>query len=421
MDRPHVPACSCAISIVIAAMVVGSMCLTLAPRTAAARELIIRSQRQLYIVLKTVKPGRTLKIDPGRYRGGMYLRDLAGTKDQPIIITGADPKNPPIFQGPSNEALHLGDCRYLVLRNLVIRGYRINGMNIDDGGSYDTPAHHVVIENCRFEDIGPKGNHDGLKMSGVDYFTIRNCTFAGWGGSAIDMVGCHHGVIENCRFLGREGFSQANAVQLKGGSRHVLVQQNFFHHAGERAINLGGSTEVKYFRPAAKDYEAKDIVIAGNRFVGSMSAVAWTTADGGLVHHNTIYMPTRWVVRALQETADSQFRPSHSGVFERNLIVFDKQVRTTMNIGPRTAPKTFTFRNNAWFRTDGTVRLQLPVEETGGVIGVDPKLADAGKETMRATSDDPRLKDIGARAYRPPAHADRPDGKDTPNRLPAAD
>ena len=55
-------------------------------------------------------------------------------------------------------------------------------------------------------ETGPKGNHDALKMSGVDHFTVRKCHFEAWGGSGIDMVGCHHGVVEDCTFVGREGF-----------------------------------------------------------------------------------------------------------------------------------------------------------------------------------------------------------------------
>ncbi|MFT5468643.1 MAG: hypothetical protein ACI8UO_003754 [Verrucomicrobiales bacterium] len=99
------------------------------------------------------------------------------------------------------------------------------------------------------EDIGPRGNHDALKLSGLSDFVVRNCTFAGWGGSAIDMVGCHNGLIDNCTFTGKDGFSQDNGVQMKGGSSKIRVTRSWFEHAGQRAINLGGSTGLPYFRP----------------------------------------------------------------------------------------------------------------------------------------------------------------------------
>ena len=44
-----------------------------------------------------------------------------------------------------------------------------------------------------------KGNHDGIKLSGVQDVVIRNVVVEGWGteGSAIDFVGVHRALIEN--------------------------------------------------------------------------------------------------------------------------------------------------------------------------------------------------------------------------------
>ena len=82
-------------------------------------------------------------------------------------------------------------------------------------------SHHVTLESIRVSEIGPRGNYDGIKLSGVQEFVVRGCEVAGWGGQAIDMVGCHQGTIERCLFRGREGFSQTTGVQAKGGSSGV--------------------------------------------------------------------------------------------------------------------------------------------------------------------------------------------------------
>ncbi|MDP6961413.1 MAG: right-handed parallel beta-helix repeat-containing protein [Dehalococcoidia bacterium] len=118
---------------------------------------------------------------------------------KPIIITGADVRNPPLFTG-GKEAI-------VVLRNIKVFGCTGNGINADDGGSYDTPSRGMVFENITIEDIGPTGNRDGLKLSGRNDFVVRNCKLSGWGGSAIDMVGCYNGVIEKCQIVGKKGFS----------------------------------------------------------------------------------------------------------------------------------------------------------------------------------------------------------------------
>ncbi len=72
-------------------------------------------------------------------------------------------------------------------------------------------------------------------------------------------------------------------------------------------------------------------------------------------------MPENWVLRILQESADAQFKPCHHGVFEHNLIIFDSKVQIFVNVGPRTAPETFRFHNNAWYGVDRYREPSLPV------------------------------------------------------------
>ena len=359
----------------------------------------VKDSSEFRKALGKLKPGTTLLLEPGIYSGGVDLRDVSGTRELRIVIRGTDPDNPPVFEG-GRQAIHLANCSYVTLSNLKAKGFPTNGINIDDGGSFETPAHHIVLENVTIVETGPAGNHDALKMSGVDHFVVRKCRFEGWGGSGIDMVGCHHGIVEDCIFTGRPGFSQSNGVQLKGGTEDVLVQCCFFKNAGQRSVNVGGSTGLQFFRPEVRDYEARNITIAGNRFVGSLSPIAWVTSDGGHIHHNTIVIPDKWVLRILQESQDTQFRPCHDGVFERNLIIFDSKIQTFVNVGPGTSPETFAFRRNAWHDMDRYREPSLPGPETEGVylrdISIDrTRLTDAKFEL-----DDDRVRDIGAHAYR---------------------
>ncbi|HNS19525.1 MAG TPA: right-handed parallel beta-helix repeat-containing protein [Sedimentisphaerales bacterium] len=333
----------------------------------SGQEIRVDGSSELRAVLGHLMPGMTVSLQPGVYEGGLYLSNVAGTENAPIVIQGAEPNVPPVFRGGGGQAFHFADCSHLVVKSIRVEGFPGNGINIDDGGSYDTPAHHITLENVTITGIGPDGNYDGLKMSGVDHFRVRNCHFEGWGGSGIDMVGCRHGVVEDCTFTGREGFSQSNAVQLKGGTEDVLVQCCLFRNAGQRSINLGGSTGLQFFRPQVGDCEARNITIAGNRFEGSIAPVAWVTADGGRVHHNTIVLPDKWVLRVLQETTDPRFRPCHGGVFENNLVFYDSRVQVFVNVGPGTAVETFVFRRNVWCDVEGDRRPSLPVAEESGV------------------------------------------------------
>lgn len=363
------------------------------------KKVRVKDSSELSRAIRALRPGTTLLLDPGIYSGGIYLREIEGKDEESVVIEGTDPNNPPVFTG-GRQAIHLANCSNMTLRNIKVKGFPANGINIDDGGSYETPAHHIVLENLTIIETGPKGNHDTLKMSGVDHFVVRKCHFEGWGGSGIDMVGCHNGIIEDCTFIDREGFSQSNAVQLKGGTQDVLLQCCFFNNAGQRSVNLGGSTGLRFFRPKVRDYEAKNITIAGNRFVGSMAPVAWVTSDGGYVHHNTIALPDKWVLRILQENSDAQFTPCHDGIFERNLIIFDSKVQTVVNIGPRTSPETFRFQHNAWLDLDRYREPSLPVPETESIYLRDTSIDHKTLTDVKFELYDERVKGIGAQAYK---------------------
>jgi hypothetical protein len=373
--------------------------------TVAANEVRVSTDEQLRAAIAAAGPGSEILIAPGRYRGGFARSGLHGTAAKPVVIAGEDPQQPPEFIGEAAGgrglvAIHLSDVSHVVLRDLVVRGFPGNGVNIDDGGSVETPSHHVRIEHLQVLETGPEGNRDGLKMSGVDQFVVSDCVFHGWGGSAIDCVGCHDGVVERCHFEGVEGFSQSNAVQLKGGSRGVRVLENYFLNAGQRAVNIGGSTGAAYFRPAVGDSEAAEIEVAGNRFVGGLAAVAWVTADSGHVHHNTFVDQEKWVLRILQENQDPRMRPSHDGLFEDNLVVLGDGVAVMLNIGPATAPETFRFRRNAWYSRRGRPP-QLPTPETDPVSGQGQPLSMPRTAESRPSAADGPLWTRGAHAYEP--------------------
>jgi hypothetical protein len=298
---------------------------------------------------------------------------------------------------------------HVELRDLVVTKAGGNGLNIDDGGSPDRPAQNVVLRNITVRDIGTGGNNDGIKLSGLVDFRVEGCTVERWGrrGSAIDMVGCNNGVIEGCTF--REGAAEANGVQMKGGSRDISVRHCRFENAGGRAVNLGGSTGLDYFRPRPQGYEAKDLLVEDCTFIGSMAPIAFVGVDGATVCHNTIYHPTRWITRILQENQDAKFVPCRNGRFTNNIVVFrSDQLATAVNIGPQTAPDTFQFADNWWHCTDRPANtrnlIRLPAAETGGTYGQDPGFRDSTNGDLRLSPSSP-ARNAGPRERR--ENADR--------------
>jgi hypothetical protein len=378
----------------------------IALQAASAAEVRVGNRDELARALDQATPGTTILVAPGNYRGGLSLAKLRGTMDQPIVIAGVDPARPPVIEG-GGSGLHLSSPEYLELRNLVFDGASGNGLNIDDAGSTDAPAHHVVLRSIVVRNVGPQGNRDGIKLSGVNDFRLEDCRVERWGsgGSAVDMVGCHGGVVKGCRFL-KAGGDSANGVQAKGGSSEIVIQHCRFENAGGRAVNAGGSTGLPYFRPRDANFEAKNITVEDCEFIGGSAAVAFVGVDGALVQHNTVYRPRPWAIRILQETTDPRFVACCNGRFVNNVVVFrSDEVREIVNIGVKTAPETFEFKGNVWHCLDrpaDTRRLvRLPAAEAEGSYGKDPQLKDPEKGDVSIPGGKPQ--DAGVRpAGRPP-------------------
>lgn len=350
--------------------------------TLTAQSVTVSSVQELIASARSAKPGTMILIRPGDYQGGILLENLHGAPGRPIIIKGADPKNPPNFRG-GGSALQFSRVSHLEISDIKIEGARGNGLNIDDGGDYGKPSHHVTLKRVSVSDL-PKGNNDGIKLSGLDDFRVEDCQVSRWGGSGIDMVGCHRGLILNC------SFSQGgdSGIQAKGGSSEVAIRRCRFTDFGLRGVNIGGSTGREFFRPPLSQVrqgervESRQITVEGCVFIKGGAPAAFVGTNASIFRFNTIINPGRFALRILQETAADDFRPCSDGVFSDNLIVFrsDNWGSGGVNIGPGTQPETFTFARNWWFCQDSPTRSRptLPSAETGGFFGVDPKVDESG-------------------------------------------
>lgn len=353
--------------------------------------------------IANAKPGHRILLAPGDYHGGFHFANLHGTKEKPIVIGASNPSRPPKIVG-GGTAIQLSKVSHVEIRDLILSGQSNNGLNVDDGGNFDSPSHHVKLINLWVSDL-PKGNHDGIKLSGLNNFEVKKCVIERWGGSGIDMVGCHQGVIEDSTF--RNGGD--SGIQAKGGSSEVRIVANRFENAGQRSVNIGGSTGPGYFRPPLtkmpldKRYEAKAITVEGCTFIGSVSPIAFVGVDGATVRFSTIYNPERWAMRILQETRLPGFVACRDGLFEKNLVVFrsDQWASGGVNIGDGTEPNSFQFRGNFWFCSDQPNRSkpQTPTEDKDSILGTDPLFLDPSKNDFRVKPES-RAANVGAHAFR---------------------
>jgi len=354
----------------------------LAAAPARGADIFAANDAQLRSALSRARPGDHIHLGPGPFGGG-FTAGIAGAAGRPIRISGPAPDKPATFASGGAETLHLVRASYIELENIHIVGAAGNGLNCDDGDIHDFSCHHITIRHVRIDDVGQEDTANAVKLSGVSDFTITDSVFQKWGengGCAIDCVGCKNGSIARCRFLPGRG---SVAVQFKGGSQAIAVRQCLFDNPAPRGVNVGGRTDLQYFRPKPRGFEARDITIEGNIFIGCEAAIAFPNTDGAAVCFNTIYLPQKWAFRILQETTRDDFTPSRSGLIANNIIVFKSTqwLEGGINIGPRTAPETFIFAGNAWYCLDDPAQStpRLPSKEDSPLIGRDPLFTDPAK------------------------------------------
>jgi hypothetical protein len=347
--------------------------------------------------------GTAIRIHEGTYPGGTVVRQLAGTRSRPIWIGGAPGEHRPVIEG-GDEGLYLDRVRYLVAHDLVIRNAKHNGINAADGGNFADPdaTRHIIFRDIEIRDIGGSGNHDCLKLSGVDDYMVtrsvfERCGAGGTAGSGIDQVGCHNGEVTGNYFASMGG----NAIQAKGGSENIRIHGNTIVDGGYRAVNIGGSTARKYFRPPlsrdAVNVEASNIRVTANVIVGAGVPFAFVGAVKSTAANNTIIEPGHWLIAILQATTSSEdfdFGASGNNRVANNLFFYARSALSEpIHIGDHTKPDSFEFAGNLWFAHDDVERSRpaLPVAEAGGVAGRDPGFRDLNSGDYRLREDSPAI------------------------------
>jgi hypothetical protein len=182
----------------------------------------------------------------------------------------------------------------------------------------------------------------------------------------------------------------SNAIQAKGGTQHIRIERNTLIDAGQRAVNLGGSTGLAFFRPQDAGFEAADLQVYANLFVRSVAPVAFVGCIRVDVANNTIVDPERWVFRILQETVDERrFALCGNNLFRNNIVVMQPSLSAHVNIGPNTDAASFSVNANLWYMASNEVRSRptnVPWTETAGLYGVDPQFVTSQGYILQPTS-----------------------------------
>lgn len=210
----------------------------------------VSTSEELLLAMRNAKPGDVIRIASGiydytAYQGAQKFDSSAeGTKDAPIILTAADPDDPPVITGANTEhgyVIHIsGD--YWILENLKVTTSQ-KGIVLDN-------SNHSVIRNCEVYNTGAEAIaiRDGSSCCTVkdSYIHDTGLITPGYGegiyiGSAKSTSGydykCDYNIVDGCIFRN----IAAEHVDVKEYTTGTEIMNCTFYGDGMTGANYAGS------------------------------------------------------------------------------------------------------------------------------------------------------------------------------------
>ncbi|MDQ7064959.1 MAG: hypothetical protein Q9P90_12045 [candidate division KSB1 bacterium] len=141
---------------------------------------IIRANPNNYLSLLRggLSPGDTLLLEPGVYDDpndvpGLPIFNMHGEPGRPVVITGPETGDLPIFLGrATHNTVRFDNARYIVIRNIEINGRDRGG----DGVKAQGTAHHITLENLKIYGVGSDQQIVGISTKAPAWnWVIRRC------------------------------------------------------------------------------------------------------------------------------------------------------------------------------------------------------------------------------------------------------
>jgi len=207
---------------------------------AAARDMTA-TPANLRQQVAALQPGDTLRLQPGKYRGGIWLKGLHGRPDAPITIRGQGPQT--VLQGAAGtNTIDLSDCHWLVLRDLTFDGQGKAVDAIKAGKETSRGCHHITIENNTIVNHGADQQIVGISTkSPCSDWIIRGNTIVGAGtgiylGNSDGSQPFVHGTIEYNLIRDPVGYCmeikhqnpRPNIEALPRGPSTTIIRYNVF-------------------------------------------------------------------------------------------------------------------------------------------------------------------------------------------------
>jgi len=336
-----------------------------------------------------VKPGDEIILMPGRHKPASFT-DLRGEANRPIIIRSVTPDAPAVIVADSAGIEFIRPFA-VILQDVQITAGTRAGIRATDGESGDGVVGDPFqsgfrVRRVSISRIGPEATSDAVRIWGLADVQIDQLTVVGWGGAAVEIVGCREVTIERSRFLGDSDFEQVSGVEVRGGSQAVSMIDCVFRDCGDASIALGGPSARREFRPALPDvpdpkrprFEASRIQVDRCEVVGGRTSIALIGAQHVVINACTIVNPEESLFRFATTDPNIPVSQNDHVTLDANLFAWKPATLRALFAADDTArPAALNITDNLWWSPGESPQLagRFPAEPAlPQTLEVDPRL-----------------------------------------------
>lgn len=306
-------------------------------------------------------PGTAIIVHAGVYSENIKIsHQRSGTETAPIWLVSGDGPQAASIVAPSNTKPVI---QALGVDNYVIEGFRLSGgydgiQFSQSGRDFSNLVNNVLIQGNVITNVV----HDGIKVGQANNIKVLD--------NKIDNVATEEGidfVAVNNALIARNEISNVKgssaAIFAKGGSIDITIQGNYIHDVSGDGISAGGNTTLTSFRPGVSGFEAKNVLIDGNRIEDvakrpvSVRGGINVDVTGNLLEGSTRYGSAVYITTGSQGTA----KP----VVSRDVYVADNKLTAvksllTIDSGNNNAIVHTDNAGGSWVHKAGPEALTLP-------------------------------------------------------------
>ena len=257
-------------------------------------------------LLRNLTPGDTLLLEPGDYDDpndvpGLPFFNIHGEDANPIVVSGTNPENRPLFLGRStHNTIRFNNASYIEIRHIEIDGRDRGG----DGVKGQGISHHIKLEHLLIHGVGSGRQVVGINTKAPAWnWIVRNCVIldAGTGiylGSSNGTNPFVNGVIEYNLILNTIGYNMQikhqidrPVIEAMPRTGITMIRQNVFSKAenGATGGNARPNLLVGHW-PLSGDGSEDVYQIYGNFFYQNPTGEALFQGEGNIALYNNLFV-----------------------------------------------------------------------------------------------------------------------------------